>query len=138
MADYRKAVVQAFTDVEDALTAWRFTTEQEALQRQAVATAQRAANIARAQMQAGTVDVTTVLQAETTLFNAEDLLVQVRLARFQALLALYKALGGGWVAPGGPIAGSVPRPAARAGAGRPRPAGGRQRPVMHRGSTWIP
>ena len=72
LADYRKAVVQAFTDVEDALTAWRFTTEQEALQRQAVATAQRAANIARAQMQAGTVDVTTVLQAETTLFNAED------------------------------------------------------------------
>ena len=64
--------MQAFTDVEDALTAWRFTTEQEALQRQAVATAQRAANIARAQMQAGTVDVTTVLQAETTLFNAED------------------------------------------------------------------
>ena len=29
LADYRKAVVQAFTDVEDALTAWRFTTEQE-------------------------------------------------------------------------------------------------------------
>ena len=75
LADYRKAVVQAFTDVEDALTAWRFTTEQEALQRQAVATAQRAANIARAQMLAGTVDVTTVLQAETTLFNAEDILV---------------------------------------------------------------
>ena len=69
LADYRKAVVQAFTDVENALTAWRFTTEQEALQRQAVATAQRAADIARAQMQAGTVDVTTVLQAETTLFN---------------------------------------------------------------------
>ncbi len=103
LADYRKAVVQAFTDVEDALTAWRFTSEQEALQRQAVATAQRAADIARAQMQAGTVDVTTVLQAETTLFNDQDNLAQVRLARFQALLNLYKALGGGWVAPSGPI-----------------------------------
>ena len=91
-----------------ALTAWRFTTEQEALQRQAVATAQRAANIARAQMQAGTVDVTTVLQAETTLFNAEDLLAQVRLARFQALLNLYKALGGGWIAPNGPIQDQFP------------------------------
>ncbi len=108
LADYRKAVVQAFTDVEDGLTAWRFTTEQEALQRQAVATARRAANIARAQMQAGTVDVTTVLQAETTLFNAEDLLAQVRLARFQALLSLYKALGGGWVAPAGPIVEQFP------------------------------
>ena len=59
-------------------------------------------------MQAGTVDVTTVLQAETTLFNAEDLLVQVRLARFQALLNLYKALGGGWVAPSGPIQDQFP------------------------------
>jgi NodT family efflux transporter outer membrane factor (OMF) lipoprotein len=108
LADYRKAVVQAFTDVEDALTAWRFTTEQEALQRQAVATAQRASTIARAQMQAGTVDVTTVLQAETTLFGAEDTLVQVRLARFQALLNLYKAMGGGWIAPSGPIEDQFP------------------------------
>jgi NodT family efflux transporter outer membrane factor (OMF) lipoprotein len=103
LADYRKSVVQAFTDVEDALTAWRFTSEQEALQRQAVITARRAATIARAQMQAGTVDVTTVLQVETTLFNDEDLLAQVRLAQFQALLSLYKALGGGWVSPSGPI-----------------------------------
>jgi outer membrane protein, multidrug efflux system len=103
LADYRRAVIQSFTDVETALTAWRFTTEQEALQRQAVATAQRAADIARAQMLAGTVDITTVLQAETTLFNDQDILAQVRLARFQALLNLYKALGGGWIAPSGPI-----------------------------------
>jgi multidrug efflux system outer membrane protein len=108
VADYRKAVVQSFTDVENALTAWRFTTEQEALQRQAVATARNAANIAQAQMQAGTVDVTTVLQAETTLFGDEDLLVQVRLTRFQALLSLYKALGGGWIEPSGPIEGQFP------------------------------
>jgi len=103
LADYRKAVVQAFTDVDDALTAWRYTTEQEALQQVAVETAQRALNIARAQMQAGTVDITTVLQAETTLLNDEDTLVQVRLARVQALVDLYKALGGGWVEPAGSL-----------------------------------
>ncbi len=108
LADYRKAVVQAFTDVENALTAWRFTTEQEELQRQAVATAQRATDIARAQMLAGTVDVTTVLQLETTLITAQDTLVQVRLTRFQALLNLYKALGGGWVQPSGPIPDQFP------------------------------
>ena len=96
LADYRKAVVQAFTDVDTALTAWRYTTEQEPLQRIAVEAARRAAAIARAQMVAGTVDITTVLTAETTLFNDEDTLVQVRLARVQALLNLYKALGGGW------------------------------------------
>ena len=108
LADYRKAVVQAFTDVDNALTAWRYTTEQEALQRQAVATAQHAADVARAQMEAGTADITTVLQAETTLFGDEDTLVQVRLARAQALVDLYKALGGGWVNPGGSLPDQFP------------------------------
>lgn len=108
LAGYRKSVVQAFTDVDLALTTWRFATEQEARQREAVTTARRAATIARAQMEAGTADVTTVLQAEITLLNAEDALVQVRLARFQALLSLYKAMGGGWVAPSGPIVDQFP------------------------------
>ena len=96
LADYRKTVVQAFTDVDNAISAYRLTTEQEGLERQAVATAQRAADIARAQVLAGTIDIVTALQAQTTLFNDLDLLAQVRLARFQALLSLYKALGGGW------------------------------------------
>ena len=108
LADYRKAVVQAFTDVDTALTAWRYASEQERLQRIAVDTARRAATIARAQMGAGTVDITTVLTAETTLFTAEDTLVQVRLARAQALLSLYKALGGGWAEPDNPVTDQFP------------------------------
>ena len=108
LADYAKAVVQAFTDVDNALVAWRYTTEQEALQRQAVAAAQQAADAARAQLAAGTTDVTTVLTTETTLLNDEDALVQIRLSRFLALLSLYKALGGGWVQPPGPIPDQFP------------------------------
>jgi multidrug efflux system outer membrane protein len=108
LADYRKAVVQAFTDVDTALTAWRYATEQETLQAIAVEAARRAATIAQAQMEAGTVDITTVLTAEETLFSAEDLLVQVRLARAQALLNLYKALGGGWVEPDRPVTDQFP------------------------------
>lgn len=96
LADYRKAVVQAFTDVETALTAYRRATEQEALQRVAVTTAQRAADISRAQLQAGTVNIVTALQTQTTLYTNLDTLAQVRLARFTALVDLYKALGGGW------------------------------------------
>jgi multidrug efflux system outer membrane protein len=96
LADYRKAVVQAFTDVDNALTAWRYGTEQEKLQRIAVDIARQASLIARQQMLAGTADVTAVLTAEAALFNAEDTLAQVRLARVQVLLNLYKALGGGW------------------------------------------
>ncbi|MBV9654675.1 MAG: efflux transporter outer membrane subunit [Acetobacteraceae bacterium] len=108
VADYRKAVIQSFTDVENALAAYRFTTEQQALQQRAVDTAQRAADIARAQVAAGTVDITTVLQAQLTLYNDQDLLVQVRLARFIALLNLFKALGGGWERPGGAVIDQFP------------------------------
>lgn len=96
LADYRKAVVQALVDVENALTAWRETSEQEALEREAVATAQRAADISRAQVLAGTLDIVTALQTQTTLFSDLDLLAQARLARVQALISLYQALGGGW------------------------------------------
>jgi multidrug efflux system outer membrane protein len=96
LADYRKAVLQAFTDVENAVQAYKYATIQEALEQQAVDTAQRAADIARAQVLAGTSDIVTALQAQTALFNDLDTLAQVRLARFQALLSLYQALGGGW------------------------------------------
>ena len=96
LATYRRAVLQSFTDTEQALTALRFTTEQEALVRQTVAVAQRSADIARAQLEAGTIDIVTSLNTQNTLYSNLDLLTQVRLARFQALVNLYKALGGGW------------------------------------------
>ena len=83
--------------MEQALTALRYATEQEKLERQAVAVAQRSAEIARAQLAAGTIDIITSLNTQTTLFNDLDALTQIRLSRFQALLNLYKALGGGWV-----------------------------------------
>jgi NodT family efflux transporter outer membrane factor (OMF) lipoprotein len=98
-ADYVKAVLQALTDVEAALTQTSFSAEQESRESDAVRTAQRAADIARAQLQAGTVDIVTVLNTETTLFGDQDTLAQVRLARFTALVSLYKALGGGWAQP---------------------------------------
>lgn len=96
IADYRKAVVQAFVDVENALAGLRDTTEQERLEQDAVTTAQRAADIARAQVLAGTLDIVTALQTQTTLFNDLDQLAQARLARVQAQVSLYLALGGGW------------------------------------------
>jgi multidrug efflux system outer membrane protein len=96
LANYRNAILQAFTDVDNALTAYQYATQQETLQLQAVAIARRSADIARAQQIAGTVDILTVLNLQTTLFSAQDVLVQVRLSRVQALLSLYKALGGGW------------------------------------------
>lgn len=93
---YKKAVVSAFSDVEDALVATRQTAEQEQRQQEAVTAARRAYDISSAELRAGTVDLLTVLTAQNALFNAEDALVQVRLARLQATVGLIKALGGGW------------------------------------------
>ncbi len=100
VADYRQAVLQAFQDADTYLVAVRYAAQQEDLERTAVAVAQRAADIARSQLAAGTVDITTVLNTQTTLFSDQDALAQVRLAHFQALINLYKALGGGWTLPG--------------------------------------
>jgi hypothetical protein len=44
----------------------------------------------------GVDDLLTVLDAQRTLFQAEDQLAQIRLSRLQASLGLFKALGGGW------------------------------------------
>ncbi len=99
VADYRQAALQAFQDAETYLVAVRYAAEQEDLQRQAVAVARKAAEIARAQLAAGTVDITTVLNTQTTLFTDQNAFVQARLAHFQALINLYKALGGGWTLP---------------------------------------
>lgn len=96
LATYQKAVVQAFTDVENGVRSYQFATEQERLTIEAVRVAQFAADIASEQVRAGTSDVVRALQAQTTLFQDLDSLAQVRLSRFQALLSLYKAMGGGW------------------------------------------
>jgi len=41
----------------------------------------------------------TVLDAQRTLFQAEDQLAQIRLSRLLASVGLFKALGGGWTVP---------------------------------------
>ena len=98
-ADYAKAVLQALTDTETALTQAAYAAEQERLEAEAVRTAQRSLDIARAQLQVGTIDIVTVLNTQTTLFGDQDTLAQVRIARFESIVSLYKALGGGWSGP---------------------------------------
>jgi NodT family efflux transporter outer membrane factor (OMF) lipoprotein len=99
VAGYRTAVISAFSDVENALVATRLTADQLALQENAVTEARLAYELAQTRYREGAVDLLTVLDAQRTLFQAEDQLVQVRFARLQASVALYKALGGGWKIP---------------------------------------
>ena len=92
-----------FADVEKALIALQKFTLQERLQQQVVAASREAFNVAEKQLNGGTINLITVLQAEQTLFTAENNLVLVRLSKFQAAVSLFQALGGGWT-PGGTLA----------------------------------
>ncbi len=96
LADYHKAVISAFGNVEDSLVAVQQTAEQQRRQQEAVNTARRAYEIAQAQLHAGTIDVLTLLNTESALFSAEDALAQVKFSHLQALVNLFNALGGGW------------------------------------------
>ncbi|WP_192736110.1 efflux transporter outer membrane subunit [Bradyrhizobium sp. OAE829] len=93
---YRKTVVQAFADVDNALMSIRQTTERLRLQREVVASSRRAFQLSEQQLRAGTADIVTVLNTQLTLFQAEDSLSQAQLARLLAIVSLYQALGGGW------------------------------------------
>jgi NodT family efflux transporter outer membrane factor (OMF) lipoprotein len=93
---YRKTVVSAFADVDNALVAIRQTSEKLRLQREVVAASRRAFQLSEQQLKAGTADIVTVLNTQLTLFQAEDVLWQAQLARLLAVVSLYQALGGGW------------------------------------------
>jgi multidrug efflux system outer membrane protein len=93
---YRKTVVQAFADVDNALVAIRETTERLRLQREVLAASKRAFELSEQQLRAGTADIVTVLNTQLTYFQAEDSLWQAQLARLLAIVSLYQALGGGW------------------------------------------
>ena len=100
VAAYEASVVQAFSDVETTLTALHYATRQERLQARAVARAREALDAAEAQLKAGVVDISTVLNAEQTLLADQNTLITARLTRLDAAAGLYKALGGGWESPG--------------------------------------
>jgi len=94
---YRKAVISAFSDVETALDAIRQTTLRQRLQGDVVTSSRRAFEISEQRLNQGTIDLVTVLQTQQTLYQAEDALVQARLAHVLAVVSLYQALGGGWL-----------------------------------------
>jgi NodT family efflux transporter outer membrane factor (OMF) lipoprotein len=96
LADYHKAVISAFGNVEDSLAAVNDTRDQLQREQAAADKARGAYGMAQDQFHAGVVNILTVLSTETSLFSAEDALAQAQLAHLTALVGLYNALGGGW------------------------------------------
>ncbi len=93
---YRKAVLQSLEDVEDALVAYnREQVRLKSLQ-EAVAANQRAVDLSMELFDKGSTDFLNVLDAQRSLFAAQDLMAQSEELVSADLVALYKALGGGW------------------------------------------
>ncbi|MCK9690781.1 efflux transporter outer membrane subunit [Pseudomonas syringae] len=93
---YRGAIIDSFADVEKALNSIRGLDQQRYWHEEELKQAQTAFRIAQSRYQEGAEDLLTVLETQRTLYQAQDVSVQLRLARVQASIALYKALGGGW------------------------------------------
>src|SRR6185436_17580267 len=87
---YRKAILTAFGEVEDALVAASRQAEQEALQTQVQAQARESLRLAEIRYKEGADDLLTVLDAQRTLFSAQDQLAQLRRNRLEAAVSVYK------------------------------------------------
>jgi NodT family efflux transporter outer membrane factor (OMF) lipoprotein len=96
VARYRQTVLTAFADVEDQLAATRVLAQQQDLQRQASAAADKVEEQVLNRYKAGQVSYSEVVQAQVTALNARRALVQTQGNRQTTAVALIQALGGGW------------------------------------------
>ncbi|MPZ42450.1 MAG: efflux transporter outer membrane subunit [Betaproteobacteria bacterium] len=93
---YRKVILTALGEVESALVAASRVAQQETLQAEVLAKAQNALRLAEVRYREGADDLLTVLDAQRSLFDAQDRLAQIKLERLNGAVDLFKALGGGW------------------------------------------
>ncbi|AVO53342.1 efflux transporter outer membrane subunit [Ectopseudomonas mendocina] len=98
LANYRQRIIEAFADVQVALNAGSGVEAQWQAQQDVQAQAERALQLAERRYQAGADDLLNLLDAQRTLYAAEDQSALLRLARLQSGVALARALGGGWSA----------------------------------------
>jgi len=95
VAQYEKTIQTAFREVDDALAA-RATLDAELAADQSLLEASTEAyRLSELRFRGGIDTFLTVLDAERTLYSAQQSLVNVELSRSQNLATLYKALGGG-------------------------------------------
>lgn len=96
VALYRQTVLTAFQQVEDQLAALRILEQEAVVQDRAVAAALLAERLTLNQYEAGTVDYTTVITAQTNSLNNQQTALTVMQSRILANVSLVEALGGGW------------------------------------------
>jgi multidrug efflux system outer membrane protein len=98
VAEYRKTVLQAFREVEDALVSMRTFDERIVDLRRAEEASSRVVVATNARFDEGDVDYLAVVDAERTLLRSSQSLIQTEGERARATVDLVRALGGGWEA----------------------------------------
>jgi multidrug efflux system outer membrane protein len=96
VAAYRQTVLVAFQQVEDGLTGLNTLNDAAITQQRAVASSQRALDIANNRYVGGLVSYLDVVTAQETLLNNQRLATQIQGQQLLASVVLVKGLGGGW------------------------------------------
>lgn len=96
LAQYEKAIQSGFRDVADALALTATLAEQRQAQEALVEAATRADQLSTARYKAGRDSYLNQLDAQRTLYAAQQGLVSTRRAEQANRVTLYKVLGGGW------------------------------------------
>jgi NodT family efflux transporter outer membrane factor (OMF) lipoprotein len=98
VANYRNTVLTAFENVENDLSGLRILGEEAKSLETAVRDAIRGTDIAMAEFKAGTVDYTTVAQAQEVQLSDQQTALAVEESRLLDAVSLIGDLGGGWSA----------------------------------------
>lgn len=98
IANYEKAIQQAFKEVSDALAGQATYKHELAARMQDTAANQRYYTLANSRYQEGVDGYLNVLVAERSLFQARKTEISTRLSEITQQVTLYKVLGGGWKA----------------------------------------
>jgi outer membrane protein, multidrug efflux system len=93
---YKKTVLTAIQDVENALIAYTNEREHQKALIDAVASNKKAVDLSNQLYIEGQTEFLSVLVAQASLYSSESALVQSTSNLSTDLIALYKALGGGW------------------------------------------
>jgi outer membrane protein, multidrug efflux system len=96
LAQYERSIQQGFREVADALALTASLADQRAALQALVDAAERAEELARARHEAGRDSYLVRLEAQRTLYLAQQTLISTRLAEQSNRVTLYKVLGGGW------------------------------------------
>ena len=96
VAQYEKAIQSAFREVADALAERATLAEQLDAQRKLVDAATKSFELSEARYKAGVDSYLGLLEAQRSLYGAEQALIAARLSDASNRVTLYKVLGGGW------------------------------------------